>query len=153
MNFSQQRKGQSAIEYLTTYGWMLLVVAIVGGAVFTLVQGQSNVNSVSGFSGSDVGIESFGTTSSGLALEMVATGSDPVNITEVTVTNPDTGDSVTASTNTGLINLGESSQVTVSGISSSDTSTTFNIEVVYDTGSLTGIQETGTLTGNFEITN
>lgn len=31
-------KGQSAIEYLMTYGWMLLVVAIVGGAIITTVQ-------------------------------------------------------------------------------------------------------------------
>ena len=34
-------KGQTAIEYLMTYGWMLLVVAIVGGAIITTVQGDS----------------------------------------------------------------------------------------------------------------
>jgi len=33
-------KGQSAIEYLMTYGGMLLVVAIVGGAIITTVQDQ-----------------------------------------------------------------------------------------------------------------
>jgi len=31
-------KGQSAIDYLLTYGWMLIVVAIVVGAVITTVQ-------------------------------------------------------------------------------------------------------------------
>lgn len=30
-------KGQSAIEYLMTYGWMLLVIAIVGGAIYAEV--------------------------------------------------------------------------------------------------------------------
>lgn len=32
--------GQSAIEYLMTYGWMLLVVAIVGGTIFSVVDGD-----------------------------------------------------------------------------------------------------------------
>lgn len=41
-------KAQSAIEYLMTYGWMLLVVAIAGGAVFSLVSNQG-IESVSGF--------------------------------------------------------------------------------------------------------
>jgi fucose permease len=40
--FFTSRKGQSAIEYLMTYGWMLLVVAIVGGAVITTVQNNQN---------------------------------------------------------------------------------------------------------------
>ena len=32
-------KGQSAIEYLMTYGWMLLVVAVTGAAIFATVGG------------------------------------------------------------------------------------------------------------------
>lgn len=38
MKLTHDRKGQSAIEYLMTYGWMLLVVAIVGGAIFMTVR-------------------------------------------------------------------------------------------------------------------
>lgn len=33
------KQGQSAIEYILTYGWMLLVIAIVGGAIFATVEG------------------------------------------------------------------------------------------------------------------
>lgn len=51
-------KGQSAIEYLMTYGWMLLVVAVVGATVFSVTQGRS-VSSVSGFTGSDVGLDAL----------------------------------------------------------------------------------------------
>lgn len=50
-------KGQSAIEYLMTYGWMLLVVAIVGGAVFSVAQTDEN-SSLGGLS--DLAIEQFG---------------------------------------------------------------------------------------------
>ena len=74
------KKGQSAIEYLMTYGWMLLVVAIVGGAVFSVVQSQS-VESVSGFTGGDVTVDDFGVTSDGgLQVSMRNTGSETVEI-------------------------------------------------------------------------
>jgi hypothetical protein len=37
-NSGYMEKGQSAIEYLMTYGWMFLVIAIVGGAIYASVQ-------------------------------------------------------------------------------------------------------------------
>ncbi|MFT4243992.1 MAG: hypothetical protein ACMXYB_00875 [Candidatus Woesearchaeota archaeon] len=35
--FRQVKKGQAAIEFLMTYGWMLLVVLIVGALIFSFV--------------------------------------------------------------------------------------------------------------------
>ncbi|MCH8519901.1 MAG: hypothetical protein LAT82_04055 [Nanoarchaeota archaeon] len=35
--FKQAKKGQAAIEFLMTYGWMLLVVLIVGALIFSFV--------------------------------------------------------------------------------------------------------------------
>lgn len=35
--FKQVKKGQAAIEFLMTYGWMLLVVLIVGALIFSFV--------------------------------------------------------------------------------------------------------------------
>lgn len=57
------QKGQSAIEYLMTYGWMLIVVVIVGVAIFTTVEGR-NPN----------GIEGFNFTESKQAVERVMPG-------------------------------------------------------------------------------
>lgn len=37
MRFNKLRKGQAAIEFLMTYGWMLLVVLIVGALIFSFV--------------------------------------------------------------------------------------------------------------------
>jgi hypothetical protein len=37
MVFKYSRKGQAAIEFLMTYGWMLLVVLIVGALIFSFV--------------------------------------------------------------------------------------------------------------------
>lgn len=36
-NRNSSRKGQAAIEFLMTYGWMLLVVLIVGALIFSFV--------------------------------------------------------------------------------------------------------------------
>ena len=62
--------GQSAIEYLMTYGWMLLVVAITGSTIFAVASDQS-VESISGFTGSDVQINDFGVTVMILVLQMI----------------------------------------------------------------------------------
>jgi len=37
MVFNKVKKGQAAIEFLMTYGWMLLVVLIVGALIFSFI--------------------------------------------------------------------------------------------------------------------
>lgn len=159
-SFTEQRKGQSAIEYLTTYGWMLLVVAIVGGAIFTTVQGQSQIQSVTGFSGTDVGIDSFGTTGENLALQLVSQGSNPITPSAVNISREESGGGVIYAYNGSVddqgvdtpIPLGESRQLLVGNVTSGDSSQTFDITITYSTGSLSGLKQSGTITGNFEIT-
>ena len=41
MEFKKKKKGQAAIEFLMTYGWMLLVVLIVGALIFSFVDFSS----------------------------------------------------------------------------------------------------------------
>lgn len=41
VNYRFNKKGQAAIEFLMTYGWMLLVVLIVGALVFSFVDFNS----------------------------------------------------------------------------------------------------------------
>lgn len=82
-------EGQSANEYLMTYGWMLLVVSVVGGAVFS-VTGSQNVESVSGFNGADLMVEDFGFTSNNeLQLMLRNTGSESTSVNSVNITEND----------------------------------------------------------------
>jgi len=37
VKIKNNKKGQAAIEFLMTYGWMLLVVLIVGALIFSFV--------------------------------------------------------------------------------------------------------------------
>jgi len=147
------RKGQSAIEYLTTYGWMLLVVAIVGGAIFTTVQNQSSLQSTSGFSGNAVGIDTFAVTGDGsLAMEINVKGNDPLEVNSVKITDPATNRTTSNnSVNSGFIPLGESTQAYIPNVTGSSSSKEFDVEISYDTRSLSGLQASGTLSGSLEI--
>ena len=155
-------KGQSAIEYLMTYGWMLLVVAIVGGAIFATVQGQCT-QSVSGFTGGDVIVENFGIDSSGnLQMEVRNGGADTLNINNATLLNPDDqNDAVLdVGSSTTDIDVGSSSTINLTVesaagadtlLESSDGCNDFDLEFNYDMGQLTNQESAGTLTDSIEF--
>ena len=154
-------KGQSAIEYLMTYGWMLLVVAIVGGAIFATVQGQCT-QSTSGYSGGDVLVENFGTDGDGqLQLEIRNGGSDTLEINEVEIEN-NGGDSITTDGDLDMsdsdFSVGVSSSNTLtlehesdSLFEPSDGCNDFDIEFNYDQGSLENQVTSGSLTDSIEF--
>mgnify|MGYP006289298185 CR=1 FL=1 len=83
------RKGQSAIEYLMTYGWMLLVVAIAGVAIFSQVENAQSTcePTVNDIKATDrgFGVSQFTTTSSGINLELQNNQRQTVSVNNVTV--------------------------------------------------------------------
>lgn len=142
--FFTSRKGQSAIEYLMTYGWMLLVVAIVGGAVITTV--QNNQNQCSGEIPTELevtqqgfGVSDFGVGTNGAQVVLENSAQDTVTVTNVSIA----GDSVLTGTQT--MNNGESSTFTNNNVSPGDSCAEINIEVTYDRGGLTGQVLNGTI--------
>lgn len=149
----RQRKGQSAIEYLTTYGWMLLVIAIVGGAIFTTVQNSSQIESTSGLANADVQIENFGVAGDNLQMELRAAASDQVENVEVNLSQQDeTGASQEVNTTIDgsgsvTIPVGDTATMEFDEIVDSDNTNTFDVEITYDTGGLEGMTAEGTLTG------
>lgn len=143
-------KGQSAIEYLMTYGWMLLVVAVVGGAVFSLV-GDQSVESVSGFTGADVSVENFGVTGEDeLELVLRNGAAETVEVRNVTVSHE--GESVTNPD--GLsISVGESDTLKVENVSSSDSANSLDVKILYDIEGLKDMEVSGSISGPVEVTN
>ena len=157
MNFSTHtdsiglglEKGQSAIEYLMTYGWMLLVVAIVGGAIFSVVQSQS-VESVSGFSGGDVVVDDFGVTNDGnLQLILMNSAGETVEVTSIEVS----GNGNTAEwSDTQSIGVGNTESVTLNSVrGGSGGASSLNVQILYDKGGLTNLGVSGSISGNFEV--
>jgi hypothetical protein len=144
----RQRKGQSAIEYLTTYGWMLLVIAIVGGAIFTTVQGSTDLQSSSGLANADIQIVNFGITGSGtgssaLQMELRNAAQEQVQSVNVTV------DGVEADNDDITIPVGDTATVNFPEFSQDQTSDTYDVVINYDSGGLTNLRVNGTITGNF----
>jgi hypothetical protein len=149
-------KGQSAIEYLMTYGWMLLVVAIVGGAIFATVQGQCT-QTTSGYTGGDVIVENFGIDSNNQTQMTVRNGgAETLTINNASIVNPDGENQYLSAGGTSVdIGVGNSQSITLSngeGISSSDGCNDFNLEFTYTMGELSDQVSQGTLTDSVEFT-
>ena len=131
-------KGQSAIEYLMTYGWMLLVVAIIGGAIFSTVNSRC-VESVSGFTGADITVEDIGVRSdNNVVLEIRNTASETIIVEgydiQVEQINAETG-SVLSGPGTEEIDVGDSETFEIDYFGStepSDGCNEFSIEIEYD---------------------
>jgi len=141
-------KGQSAIEYLMTYGWMLLVVAIVGGAVLSVI-GERGIETSSGFTGSDFTVVNFGVSQEG-KLDMVLrnTGSDPVEIDKLTLMQ----DGQEFTTGVGRqVEVGDSATVKALGAVESSDLNTVDVKAYYDTGNLENLTLEGKISGDLEV--
>jgi hypothetical protein len=113
-----------------TYGWMLLVVAIVGGAIITTVQQQSNscesrITDIDAQSNS-FGVTDFGYSGGDVDLRFENNGEDTVNLTGVSITPSDGGSSVKA--------LADSSAFTIVGFGESTTNEVWDGLSSYESG-------------------
>ncbi|MFQ3275173.1 MAG: hypothetical protein ACI9LV_000472 [Candidatus Nanohaloarchaea archaeon] len=139
-------KGQSAIEYLMTYGWMLLVVAIVGGAIFATVQDsqqscEQQINDIESTQQA-FGVSDFSATNESLNIQLENNQQEEVNITSVTVASYD-GEAESDS----VLGFGDTVQYTVDEISSAEEGcNTFDISVEYTEGGLES-EDSGSLQG------
>jgi hypothetical protein len=79
-------KTQSAMEYLMTYGWAILIIALVVGVLYTL--GLFNPSSMAPsycvFNGGAFLCKNFSISSSGyLSLTLISTIPAPINVTQI----------------------------------------------------------------------
>ena len=142
------RKAQSAIEYLMTYGWMLLVVAVVGGTIFSLTSGQEP-ETVSGFTGETVSVENFGLTSD-RNFQVSIRNSDVSELQLNSINLTHQGNYVSKQFDQ-TISGDSSSSVVLPNVSSSEGSNSIDVELSYDRGGLTDITSKGTITGPYVI--
>jgi len=140
-------KGQSAIEYLMTYGWMLLVVAIVGGAIFSIV-GDQSIENVSGFTGGDVAVENFGLTTEGMGFVVRNTNSESVEIDSVRVFD---GNDEVVLRDPPEIEVADSESFVVCGVSEESGSNSLDVEIVYDTDSFSDLSVSGSVSGSLVV--
>ena len=141
-------KGQSAIEYLMTYGWMLLVVAIIGGAIFSVV-GDQNIESTSGFSGDDVQIADVGATvGDGFEVQLRNNAPDTVEINTVNISE---GGKWSKWEGYKDLPVGETEVIALENISEGEGNNELDIIINYDSGNIEGLEASGAISGNYEI--
>lgn len=144
------RKGQSAIEYLMTYGWMLLVVAIAGGAIFATVQDsqQSCEQNVADIQSTQqgFGVAEFTTTSSALNIQLENNQQEAVTVNSVSV-NVSADSSYELVSDSVELGFGDDATVSTSNIVQAEEGCeTYDVTITYDQGDLPG-EMTGSITG------
>lgn len=149
-------KGQAAIEYLATYGWMLAAVAMVSGVIYSST-GASFCNSqVSGFSLYSAQVQDFGLTADRPTLQLDIQNNDPQgytqNLTRVVLQDRDEETSQRTLSLDRTLQPGQSQVVEVSGVESSDACNTMDVTLVYDRGDVLPNQKArGSITASAEI--
>jgi hypothetical protein len=149
-------KGQAAIEYLATYGWMLAAVAMVSGIVYSSTGAAFCQDSVSGFTGQSLRVEDFGMSADSADMMLSVENQDSQGfynqLKEIQVKNRDTGETIVASPDAQIITSGETEVFNINGFEKSNSCNTYNVELTYDRGDILPSQKaTGTITTNAEI--
>ena len=141
-------KGQSAIEYLVTYGWMVLAVAIVGGIAYDSVSGSCS-RSFSGFYADSVSVGSFGIDSNGnFRVSLKNDQYQQLNIKKFNVSSSDT---TRYKDLDKLVDPGESTALRVPGYSQGESCQTLDVEMEFDRGPLEGQSVKGSIEAPINI--
>ncbi len=147
-NMKKHMKGQGAMEYLMTYGWALLVIVVVGGALFALgvlnpsTYTQKRCQGFQYFSYQDQRINS-----TGVIIDLL-NGPRQVTVTAMTVNGVAATNVVSiAASPTGGARFTVSGDV--AGLPASGTSyTNYPVTLTYDvTGGISGNVDRGTCSG------
>lgn len=148
-------KAQSAIEYLITYGWMLVAVSIVGGSVYSFV-GQPCISSSSGSFGESVSVNEFGlqANSNNISYIIENGNNDAVKIKSVKF---ESNGKTAVSSLDSRINPLESKSFSINGFAQKESCNTMQVNIIYDldtgSASLKDQEVNGEITGNIEIGN
>ena len=101
---TKSKRSQSALEYMMTYGWAILIIVIVAVILYSMgiFNPSSSISTtITGFSSTPVSSALF-TNNGGLSLSVQNSVGYPIEITNITATTP-TGGKVTIQPNITLL--------------------------------------------------
>jgi hypothetical protein len=143
-------KGQSSIEYLSTYGWMLLVVAIVGGVFYTnyLPEEQCRQQVTSGMSNqlqiADMAVDSEGD----LALLIRNMGAQPAKVKQIKAT---AGSNTTSLTTNVTLEPVEEQAFRLNDTASTESCNEIQVRFVFNSSEIGEVVDEGKLQGEFTV--
>jgi len=150
------RKGQAAIEYLATYGWMLAAVAMVSGIIYSSIGASFCQDSVSGFTGQSLRVEDFGLSANSADMMLSIENQDSQGfynqLKEIKIENRDTGERIVVSPDSQIITPGAAEVFNVNGFESSNECNTYSVQLTYDRKDILPNQKaTGTIKTSTKI--
>jgi hypothetical protein len=132
-----------------TYGWMLLVVAIVGGLIFALASDQGlGEESIRGFDSNDLEISEVSTSDQGVNLQVAGRSPDEIEIKETCLFNSNFEVSRVCTDELETLNLGTEEIVQLSQFNESEESHTYDVTLTYDKAGFEDLTAEGEVTVN-----
>ncbi|EHK01563.1 hypothetical protein HRED_03949 [Candidatus Haloredivivus sp. G17] len=141
---------------------MLLVVTVIGGLIFSIVQDQS-LEQVSGFEGEEMQVENFGVSSdNNLSLQVLNARRGTVELTNVTVEGEDGMKYTDTEYMEGLEPMGgpvadigsqESMEIVIPDFNNTESGQSFEVKLVYNREGLTNLASQGRITGTLSMLN
>lgn len=142
-------KGQSSIEYLSTYGWMLVTVAIVSGAIYSYIPQDTCNGEVTTELGNQLQIEDIAVDTQGdLNLQIRNMGAQDAYIENITLIHENNETSI--SPDKDLPKL-EDAVFQLEGTTNSENCNTFNVDVDFNTSNLEDQTDAGELEAEARI--
>ncbi|NOR85558.1 hypothetical protein GQ473_05570 [archaeon] len=148
MNF--KRKGQSATEYLMTYGWAILAITIVGALLYTQV--FSNKSCTNGANGWDM---TSNVVPVGNQYSLAADGTLSIGVVNRLDTNVTVQSVTIDSTVVEVLELNAGQDGSLSSVAGVATAATVGdcytktVTITYDTDLVDGLKSTGTISGRY----
>ena len=137
-------KAQSAIEYLITYGWMLIALSIVSAAIFGIYEPVCS-ESASGFIGQTVSIENFGVNSDD-ELQVVLRNNENYDVDVSRIVLED-GEDIRQIYDPATIEPGSTNILSAQEVDQQTSEcTTYDVEIRYDIETLENQRVSGSLT-------
>ena len=138
LNSHKTKRSQSALEYMMTYGWAILIIVIVAVILYSMgiFNPSSSISTtITGFSSTPVSSAIF-TNNGGLSLSVQNSVGYPIEITNITATTT-TGGKVTIEPNITLL-PGKSQVLVLSKVFTASSQNSDISTAVVSTGSITG---------------
>jgi len=151
------KKGQAALEYLSTYGWLLIIIVIVAAALYALgifnpatYQGKSCTGFSTGLTYVD---HKYAVDRSFTMIMNNGVGKSITSVTMMNVTLSDGTSAQAAPTDASSWAPGAKKTLTLTTgpvAPATGSSYTATVILTYSTGDITGHKQTGTCTGTVE---
>ena len=123
------------------------MVAIVGGSIFTTVQGQAQMET-SGFKDSGVSLVDSGMTGSFYSMQLRNVEASKIDVQKITLSDSNT--EIVKRPGKTIPAAGESTFQLI-GLADSNAQNTVDLKVTYDSDSFNNLVAEGTITGNIEL--